>query len=407
VAGPPTAVAVPTGWRPAATRRFSFVSLAILISSLLPPPVAAAPSGYPVDPTWSPPAIVYIQETGHTLERLFLDYWRTSGGVWAFGNPITQELSYPSGRVVQYFEYARFDYRPTADGGTGTVELGKIGADLGPPRIVRRLGGVAPGIAADAIREARAWDPLTPQTAEQLALSNPTYRFVPETGHGVWGGFRSYWEGTGEAAYLGNPVSEEYIVDGTSYQVFERGKLRWRPGEEVAMVPVGKELARRHGLDTSRRRRDKWIPVYDESLFVPPIATPSLGRAPRSPVRAGHAVVISLGQQILWAYNGRKPVLSTYVSTGRAGFETPPGLFYVNTKLDVQTMEGVLGGEYYHVPDVPYVMYFTNEGHALHGTYWHSNFGTPMSHGCVNLPLDVAEWMYQWAPLGMTVLIIE
>ena len=56
-------------------------------------------------------------------------------------------------------------------------------------------------------------------------------------------------------------------------------------------------------------------------------------------------------------------------------------------------MEGVIGGEYYNVPDVPCVMYFTNGGHALHGTYWHSNFGTPMSHGCVNLPMDVAAWM--------------
>jgi lipoprotein-anchoring transpeptidase ErfK/SrfK len=51
-------------------------------------------------------------------------------------------------------------------------------------------------------------------------------------------------------------------------------------------------------------------------------------------------------------------------------------------------------------------MYFTNEGHALHGTYWHNNFGTPMSHGCVNLPMDVAEWMYDWAPEGTAVTII-
>jgi hypothetical protein len=48
-----------------------------------------------------------------------------------------------------------------------------------------------------------------------------------------------------------------------------------------------------------------------------------------------------------------------------------------------------------------------SSGHALHGTYWHNNFGTPMSHGCVNLPMDVAEWMYTWAPLGMAVLIVE
>lgn len=50
--------------------------------------------------------------------------------------------------------------------------------------------------------------------------------------------------------------------------------------------------------------------------------------------------------------------------------------------------------------DVPWVMYFTDEGHALHGTYWHQNFGYPMSHGCVNLPLDVAEWMFGWTPEG-------
>ncbi|MCD6030113.1 MAG: ErfK/YbiS/YcfS/YnhG family protein, partial [Thermomicrobiales bacterium] len=49
---------------------------------------------------------------------------------------------------------------------------------------------------------------------------------------------------------------------------------------------------------------------------------------------------------------------------------------------------------------------FTDEGHALHGTYWHSNFGMPMSHGCVNLPMDVAEWMYRWAPEGTPVTVI-
>ena len=69
-------------------------------------------------------------------------------------------------------------------------------------------------------------------------------------------------------------------------------------------------------------------------------------------------------------------------------------------------MTGTIDGKPYEVDDVPYVMYFTNEGHALHGTYWHNNFGTPMSHGCVNLPMDVAEWMFRWAPEGTAVTII-
>ena len=94
-----------------------------------------------------------------------------------------------------------------------------------------------------------------------------------------------------------------------------------------------------------------------------------------------------------------------HVSTGTAKFATPPGSYTVLSKLPSQTMEGVLGGEYYNVPDVPDVLYFTDRGHALHGTYWHNNFGTPMSHGCVNLPMDVADWMYQWATVGMRVEI--
>ena len=70
-----------------------------------------------------------------------------------------------------------------------------------------------------------------------------------------------------------------------------------------------------------------------------------------------------------------------------------------------QTMYGCIQGECYYVPDVPWVMYFTDWGHALHGTYWHSNFGHVMSHGCVNLPLDFAEWLYNWTPYGTPVVV--
>ena len=131
--------------------------------------------------------------------------------------------------------------------------------------------------------------------------------------------------------------------------------------------------------------------------------------APASPAaaRAQKAIVVSLSQQRMWVYKGDTVVLTSLVSTGRAGFETPTGTFSILTKLPSQTMSGVIGGEYYNVPDVPNVMYFTNEGHALHGTYWHNNFGTPMSHGCVNLPMDVAAWLYNWAPVGTPVFVVQ
>jgi len=103
-------------------------------------------------------------------------------------------------------------------------------------------------------------------------------------------------------------------------------------------------------------------------------------------------------------------ILTTLVSTGTAQtpeLATPIGHWRILTKLPMETMTGTIEGEAYEVDDVPYVMYFTDEGHALHGTYWHNNFGTPMSHGCVNLPMDVAEWMYRWAPEGTAVTIIS
>ena len=395
----PTALTVPIG----KGTRSAVGGVALLLVLVLAPAAAA----YPVDPNWAPPPTVYIPATGHTLDRLFLDLWRTGGGVWAFGNPITREITEADGHIVQYLEYARFEYWPEGDRDGNLVTLGKIGAELGPPVLPRRNGPARRTGVTAAMKEARAWLPLSNEAAERAAAAEPTYRFVPETRHGVWGGFRSFWEATGEAAYLGNPLTEEYVVNGTSFQVFERGKLRWRRGEDVAMVPVGKLLAERYRLDTSPEKQRRSVPTYDEALFVPPIAVPDVSRAPHPPSRDGRSVVVSLSQQALWAYEGRDVVLSTYVSTGTERFATPAGLYSVNSKVDVQTMEGVLGGEYYNVPDVPYVMYFTDFGHALHGTYWHENFGVPMSHGCVNLPMAVAEWMYAWAPLGMPVLIVE
>jgi lipoprotein-anchoring transpeptidase ErfK/SrfK len=120
-------------------------------------------------------------------------------------------------------------------------------------------------------------------------------------------------------------------------------------------------------------------------------------------------IIVTLGGQRLWAYEGDTSVLATWVSTGTAEtpeVATPVGQWRILVKHLSETMEGVANGEPYRVEDVPYVMYFTDEGHALHGTYWHNNFGTPMSHGCVNLPMDVAEWMFRWAPEGTPVTII-
>ncbi|CCF86273.1 L,D-transpeptidase [Nitrolancea hollandica] len=112
-------------------------------------------------------------------------------------------------------------------------------------------------------------------------------------------------------------------------------------------------------------------------------------------------IEIDLAAEKLTAWQGNTPVYSTLVSTGLAAHPTPTGVFHVDRKLRSDLMTG----PGYYLPNVPYVMYFYTGGYAIHGTYWHHNFGHPMSHGCVNLPTPAAEWMYNWAPMGTTVWI--
>jgi len=86
----------------------------------------------------------------------------------------------------------------------------------------------------------------------------------------------------------------------------------------------------------------RWLVVL--LLAVGALAAPMTGSA-----KAPKAIVVSISHQTLWAYKGREVVLSSYVSTGRAGYDTPLGSFAVVDKLPSQTMEGVIGGEYYNV----------------------------------------------------------
>jgi hypothetical protein len=110
---------------------------------------------------------------------------------------------------------------------------------------------------------------------------------------------------------------------------------------------------------------------------------------------------VSILRQALVAYEGKKPVYVTLVSTGADGLGDPKtthstiqGAFLIHTKHVSVTMGDRIGDEF-DFRDVPFVQYFT-EGFALHAAYWHDDFGTPRSHGCVNLsPLDAA-WLFGW-----------
>lgn len=109
-------------------------------------------------------------------------------------------------------------------------------------------------------------------------------------------------------------------------------------------------------------------------------------------------VDVNLSEQRLYAYQGDTLMNSFLVSTGVAETPTVTGSYKIWTKVRIQDMSG----PGYYLPDVPYVMYFYKD-YGLHGTYWHNNFGTPMSRGCVNLTVEDAAWLFNWASVGTIV----
>jgi lipoprotein-anchoring transpeptidase ErfK/SrfK len=111
-------------------------------------------------------------------------------------------------------------------------------------------------------------------------------------------------------------------------------------------------------------------------------------------------IEIDLSEQRLRAWDGKTLVYSFRISTGKNRTPTPVGRFQINSKYRVNRMRG----RGYDIPDVPYAMYFY-QGYAIHGAYWHNSFGTPVSHGCINLPVSQARKLYNWTSPGTTVIV--
>lgn len=119
---------------------------------------------------------------------------------------------------------------------------------------------------------------------------------------------------------------------------------------------------------------------------------------PQELANEGRWIDVDLSAQRVTAYDGVEQVRSFVVSTGTAIHPTVTGQFRVYIKLTSTPM----AGPGYYLPGVPYTMYFY-KGYALHGTYWHNNFGTPMSHGCINLTIPDSEWLFHFAEVGTLV----
>jgi hypothetical protein len=148
-----------------------------------------------------------------------------------------------------------------------------------------------------------------------------------------------------------------------------------------------------------------YIPTHWVHLFSQQEISPL---SPMVPESEKH-IEIYLHRQLLIAYEWNQPVYAARISTGQRNYESPPGSHRVIHKRPTYHMEG--GADEFSVfdlPGVPWDTYITESGVAIHGTYWHNDFGHPHSHGCINLPPLDAKWIYRWTtppvPQGKNVI---
>ena len=120
-------------------------------------------------------------------------------------------------------------------------------------------------------------------------------------------------------------------------------------------------------------------------------------------------IVVNRSEQVLRAYDGDAFFLEAAISTGLELTPTPRGTFTIFKRTPSRYMQGPLPNladrQVYDLPGVPWNLYFTQGGAVIHGAYWHDSFGSQYSHGCVNLPVDIARILYQWADLGTQVIV--
>ncbi|MGC8837757.1 MAG: LysM peptidoglycan-binding domain-containing protein [Anaerolineae bacterium] len=172
--------------------------------------------------------------------------------------------------------------------------------------------------------------------------------------------------------------------------------IAWRYGVTVDRLVQANGLRSANVIYVGQQLR---IPGAQEPLAAAQAAQ-ATGQLAAADTPGEKWIEVDLSSQTLTAYAGGTPVFSAVISTGLPRTPTVTGEFRIYAKYRSAPMSG----PGYYLPNVPYIMYFYR-GYALHGTYWHNNFGQPMSHGCVNLRTSDAEWLYNWAPVGTLVRI--
>jgi lipoprotein-anchoring transpeptidase ErfK/SrfK len=146
------------------------------------------------------------------------------------------------------------------------------------------------------------------------------------------------------------------------------------------------------GVDWNMIGPDQWVEARILATIVP-------NPTPPEGVTTGRWIDVDLAEQTLAVYDNYQLVFATVIASGLDPFWTRPGLFPIYLKKETETMRNGDPSDFYYLDNVPWTMYF-DKARALHGAYWRTRFGYPQSHGCVNLSVGDAHWLFNWAHEG-------
>ena len=306
--------------------------------------------------------IVFVPQTGHNVSGSILDHWSRYGAEETFGWPVSE--SHARGpQTVQFFEFGALTTDPESPELTGVRSLA-AGSDW-----INRRAHQLTSLVRDFSEAEIPW----------------------ETGVGMHPAFAEWHRDTGGVFAWGDPIDWAYRLDEHAIlQPFAKVVAVAEDGKSPRPLPIGRWLAATYGLPGASAAPRRGARLYDPADF-----RPSLG-----PLN-GRWVDVNLSSQLVTLHSSHGPVDQYTTSSGKDSFETPPGSFYVNRKVKSERMTGFWGTqEFYDISNIYNTVYFTWEGHAFHYAYWHDDFGTRRSHGCLNMRLPDSALTYEFCQVG-------
>ncbi len=211
-----------------------------------------------------------------------------------------------------------------------------------------------------------------------------------------------------DAHYKGSCVNVRVKPDSSAYVAYKlRNGVILRVSDKVT----------ENGRDWYKVHFDEWLrypsrvskDLYVAAEYVTPFHNEgTIEKRNETMGTSTKRIIVDRSKQMLYAYDGDEVFMKEKVSTGLELTPTPRGTFTIYRKTPSRYMQGPIPGistHYYDLPGVPWNLYFSKDGAVIHGAYWHESFGRKWSNGCVNLPIESAAKLYEWAEVGTKVIV--